>query len=32
MPNYIFVERVHYAWLDREYDAQSLSKEVTEKF
>ena len=27
-----FVERVHYAWLDREYDAQSWSKEVTEKF
>ena len=23
-----FVERVHYAWLDREYDAQSWSKEL----
>ena len=27
-----FVERVHFAWLDREYDAQSWSKELKEKF
>ena len=27
-----FVERVHYAWLDRKYDAQSWSKELKEKF
>ena len=27
-----FVERVHYAWLDREYNAQSWSKELKEKF
>ena len=27
-----FVERVHYAWLDREYDAQSWTKELKEKF
>ena len=27
-----FVERVHYAWLDREYHAQSWSKELKEKF
>ena len=27
-----FVERVRYAWLDREYDAQSWSKELKEKF
>ena len=26
------VERVHFAWLDREYDAQFWSKELKEKF
>ena len=26
------VERVHYAWLDREHDAQSWSKELKGKF
>ena len=27
-----FVQRAHYAWLDREYDEQSRSKELKEKF
>ena len=27
-----FDQRAHYAWLDREYDAQSWSKELKEKF